>query len=130
MDRVVGDGAEALIVPTMDVVEWGAQEHKLHAKIAPVRAREYGIPIFRVASSGASQLVAPDGRVIASAPFPGQGEQLAGLLPLGHTGSLPPDRYLALPAVLAVLGLIAYLGIRRLREATDLEAIRRRRAAP
>ena len=56
-DRLVRLGAQALIVPTMDMVDWGQAQHELHARIAPVRATEYGLPIFRVASSGISQLV-------------------------------------------------------------------------
>src|SRR5579863_4086976 len=51
IDRLVEAGAQALIIPTMDAQDWGAAEHRLHARIAPVRAREYGIPIFRLASS-------------------------------------------------------------------------------
>ena len=54
-DRLVRLGAQAMIVPTMDVVDWGQREHELHARVAPIRSAEYGIPIFRVASSGISQ---------------------------------------------------------------------------
>ena len=43
----------------MDVMHWGAHQHQLHAKVTQVRAREYG-PIFRIASSGESQLVNAD----------------------------------------------------------------------
>ncbi|MFO1499391.1 MAG: nitrilase-related carbon-nitrogen hydrolase [Verrucomicrobiota bacterium] len=49
-DALVRQGARALLVPTMDVADWGEHEHHLHARVAPVRAAEYGIPIFRVAS--------------------------------------------------------------------------------
>src|SRR6202012_354920 len=56
-DELVRQGAQLLIVPTMDVEEWGRHEHKLHALVAPVRAAEYGVPIFRLASSGISQAV-------------------------------------------------------------------------
>jgi apolipoprotein N-acyltransferase len=113
IDRLIASGAESLIIPTVDLEEWGAHEHWLHSKIAPVRAREYGVPIFRVASSGISQLVSANGRVVASAPFPGQNQQLAGLLPMGQKGSLPWDRYLAMPAVIVVAGLSLYLWIAR-----------------
>ena len=109
MDRLVSAGAQAFIIPTMDAEGWGEQQHRLHGKIAPVRAREYAIPIFRLASSGISQFVGPDGKVIASTPFPGQGERLSGRLVLGNPGSLPLDRYLAVPVVAAVAGLLFYL---------------------
>jgi apolipoprotein N-acyltransferase len=116
IDRLVEQGAQALIIPTMDPEEWGDHEHRLHAKVAPVRAREYGIPIFRLGSSGISQFVDRDGRVLAAAPFPGQGERLIGRLVLGAPGSLPIDRYVALPAVAAVGLLASYLAFCHLRD--------------
>ncbi|MGE5190855.1 MAG: nitrilase-related carbon-nitrogen hydrolase [Deltaproteobacteria bacterium] len=115
IDRLVEQGAQALIIPTMDAEDWGEHEHRLHARVAPVRAREYGIPIFRLASSGISQFVDRDGRVIAAAPFPGQGERLIGSLAFSGPGKLPIDRYVALPAVVVVAMLIGYLALFRLR---------------
>jgi apolipoprotein N-acyltransferase len=100
-DQLVSNGAEALIVPTMDVQDWGKAQHELHARIAPVRAAEYGIPIFRVASSGISQLVDCCGRVLAKAPCPGEGAELTGILRMGRTGKTPVDNWLAPLCVLA-----------------------------
>src|SRR5215469_12507991 len=57
IDPLVKMGAQMIIVPTMDVVDWGKRQHQLHALVAPVRAAEYGLPIFRLASSGISQAV-------------------------------------------------------------------------
>jgi apolipoprotein N-acyltransferase len=116
MDRLVEQGAQAFIIPAMDAEDWGEHEHRLHAKVAPVRAREYGTPIFRLASSGISQLVDRQGRVIATAPYPGQGERLIGRLPVGAAGRLPLDRYVALPAVIAAAMLVTYLGLCRVCE--------------
>jgi len=115
-DELVRQGAQAIIVPTMDVTEWGRREHQLHARVAPVRAVEYGLPIFRVASSGISQLVDRNGDVLASAPFPGQIATLSGALELGSTGSLPLDRMLAPFSVLvtvSVIGSLAFVSLRR-----------------
>lgn len=117
IDLLVERGAQALVIPMMDAEDWGDHEHRLHAKVAPVRAREYGIPIFRLGSSGISQLVDRDGSVVASAPFPGQGQRLKGRLQFAQPGRLPVDRYLALPAVGAVIGLLGWLGFCRLRSA-------------
>ncbi len=111
-DELVRQGAQMLIVPTMDVAEWGRHQHELHARVAPVRAAEYGIPIFRLASSGISQGVNKSGRVQSSAPFPGEGEQIVfgAVLPKGG-GALPLDRYLA-PVCVGVTGLfIAWLAV-------------------
>jgi apolipoprotein N-acyltransferase len=104
-DRLVRLGAEAMIVPTMDIVEWGSHEHELHARVARVRAAEYGIPIFRVASSGISQLVDRNGIERATAGFPGQKEILSGTMFLNQLGSLPIDRWLG-PASVGISGLI------------------------
>jgi apolipoprotein N-acyltransferase len=103
-DELVRQGAQMLIVPTMDLVEWGRHQHELHARVAPVRAAEYGIPIFRVASSGISQAVSGSGIVRASAPFPGDGEMIFFGTNSSHKGSLPLDRYLA-PVSVFVTGV-------------------------
>lgn len=104
-DELVRQGAQMLIVPTMDVAEWGQHQHELHARVAPVRAAEYGIPIFRVASSGVSQGVNKSGRVQSSAPFPGEGEVIVFGAVLPRSGGSPPlDRYLA-PVCVAVTGV-------------------------
>ncbi|MBI5801743.1 MAG: hypothetical protein HZA92_13605, partial [Verrucomicrobia bacterium] len=98
-DELVRQGAQALIVPVMDMMDWGAHQHALHSRIAPVRAAEYGVPVFRVCSSGISQLVSRSGRVYASAPFPGQGEIIGGgvglVRPVVGWGRIPFDRLLA-----------------------------------
>jgi apolipoprotein N-acyltransferase len=94
-DELVKQGAQLLIVPTMDVDEWGRHEHELHSRVAPVRAAEYGIPIFRVASSGISQAVLYNGDVVAKTSIPGIGDVFSAQIRLPMQGSLPPDRFLA-----------------------------------
>lgn len=108
MDDLVRLGAELLIIPTMDVVDWGEYEHQLHSRVTPIRASEYGLPIFRLSSSGISQSVDAKGRVRAIAPFPGQGEIIADELLFAGSGHLPIDRIVAPPAV--VITLIVALG--------------------
>lgn len=106
MDALIRQGAVGLLIPTMDVEHWGAHEHGLNARMAVLRAAEYGVPIFRVASSGISQLIDRDGRETATAPFPGQGETLAGTLELRSSGgSMPPDAWLA-PACMVATGVV------------------------
>ena len=104
-DRLIREGAEALLVPTMDIVDWGQRQHQLHARVALVRAAEYGVPIFRVASSGISQLVDRSGRELASAPCPGEGAMISGVLEIRGPGKLPLDRFLA-PFSVAVTGIL------------------------
>jgi len=104
-DRLVNQGAQLLIVPTMDVADWGRHEHELHSRVAPVRAAEYGIPIFRLASSGISQAVSGGGNVVAQTSFGAQGEILSAQLRLPSRGSLPLDRFLA-PLCTGVTGIV------------------------
>jgi apolipoprotein N-acyltransferase len=107
-DQLVTQGAEAIIVPTMDVADWGRAQHELHARVAPTRAAEYRLPIFRLASSGISQLVDRNGRVLATAPCPGEGAMLGGRLELQGGGRRPLDRWLAPMAVSVTAVLIAW----------------------
>jgi apolipoprotein N-acyltransferase len=104
-DRLVKLGAEALVVPTMDVADWGQAQHELHGRVAPTRAAEYGLPIFRLASSGISQVVDYAGHVTATAPFPGDGATLSGTIELRGAGRRPLDRWLA-PLAVGVTALL------------------------
>ncbi len=99
IDGLVKQGAQLLIVPTMDVADWGEHQHQLHALIAPVRAAEYGVPVFRLASSGISQAVQRDGETLATAPFPGEGSELFANITMANHPSIPLDRFLAPVAV-------------------------------
>ena len=113
-DELVRQGAQLLIVPTMDVEFWGRHQHELHSRVAPVRAAEYGIPIFRVASSGISQAVTGGGQVVAQTSIGGYGEIFSAQLRLPRQGSIPIDRYFApicvgvTAIVMAVLLLLAW----------------------
>ncbi|HYG24538.1 MAG TPA: nitrilase-related carbon-nitrogen hydrolase [Verrucomicrobiae bacterium] len=109
MDRLVCAGAQLLVVPTMDVADWGLRQHELHALVGPVRAREYGLPVFRLASSGISQAIDRDGSVQTTAGFPGENATIYAELQLPRSGSLPIDRWLALLSIgISVAALIAF----------------------
>jgi apolipoprotein N-acyltransferase len=113
MDDFIKKGAEALIVPFMDVTDWGGRQHRLHERVSAVRAQEYQIPLFRVGSSGISQLVDRSGRTIATAPFPGQESILGGSLALSAPGRLPLDHWVAPFSTWSVLAWIIFVaGIR------------------
>lgn len=115
-DELIRQGAQALIVPTMDVADWGERQHLLHARVAPTRAAEYGVPVFRLASSGISQFVDAQGKVRASAPFDGSGAILNAALPMGPAGVLPIDRFvvpLALGVTILLLGFFWLDAMRR-----------------
>jgi apolipoprotein N-acyltransferase len=103
-DELIRMGAQAIIVPTMDVVDWGRHQHELHARVAPTRAAEYGVPIFRLASSGISQFVNGDGKVLATAPMPGEEAMLSAPLHFATRRRLPWDRFIA-PVAVAITGI-------------------------
>lgn len=112
MDDLVRQGAQALLVPTMDVEHWGEHQHRLNARMARLRSVEYHLPVFRVASSGISQLMDAGGHETATAPYPGAGAEISGTLHVAGVGSRPPlDHWLApacawaVPAVLITLGI-------------------------
>jgi apolipoprotein N-acyltransferase len=123
-DELVRQGAQALIIPTMDIADWGAAQHLLHARIAPMRAAEYALPVFRVCSSGISQFIDTTGRVLSSAPFPGDGAMLSAEIPLPAHGRMPPDRWLARLCVGVVAAFIGWLAIAAMREKINHRAAR------
>lgn len=111
MDDLIRQGATGLLVPTMDLEEWGPHEHRLNARMARIRAAEYGVPMFRVASSGISQIVDREGRELAMAPCPGNGAMIAGELRVSSRGgSVPADAWVAPACAWATGGLLAGLG--------------------
>jgi apolipoprotein N-acyltransferase len=74
-----------------------------------MRAAEYGLPVFRLCSSGISQFVGQNGRVISTAPFPGQGEMLSAEMELPLHGRMPLDRPLAELSVVIAAALVLFL---------------------
>jgi len=110
MDVLVRAGTEALLIPTMDLEPWGSWQHQVNARMSRLRALVYGVPLFRVASSGVSQLIDRRGLVTASAPFPGSGEMIAGeLLLRPGGGTVPLDSWLAPTCTWMTLGIILWL---------------------
>jgi apolipoprotein N-acyltransferase len=82
---------------------------------------EYGIPIFRLASSGISQIVDRSGTVLRTAPYPGDGAVIEGELEIGGRGRLPADHWLA-PASAWMAGIVLCgLGFARLASARRKE---------
>ncbi|MGD0410374.1 MAG: nitrilase-related carbon-nitrogen hydrolase [Verrucomicrobiota bacterium] len=115
-DELIRQGAQALILPTMDSADWGEAQHRLHGRVAPMRAAEYAVPVFRVCSSGVSQFIDGTGRVLSSAPFPGDGAMLAADIPLPEHGRMPPDRGLARLSVAVAAALTGWLAVESIRQ--------------
>jgi apolipoprotein N-acyltransferase len=111
VDDFVRQGAQALIVPTMHLKDWGRSQHELAARVAPVRAAEYGLPVFVIASSGISQSVDAHGRELVRTSFPGQGESIRSGLQLSR-GRVPLDAMLAPWASVFAFALACLLAFR------------------
>ncbi len=109
VERLARLGAQAILAPTMDVEDWGAHEHNLHARIGPARAKEFGVPVIRLASSGVSQWIAQTGETRATAPFPGPRATLYGVFELRSPARLPLDGWLIRLSVLATIVFAARL---------------------
>ena len=110
-DELIRQGAQALIFPTMDIADWGAAQHRLHGRVAPMRAAEYAVPVLRLCSSGISQFIDGTGHIVSSAPFPGDKAMLAAEIALPGHGRMPPDRLPARLSVAVVAALIGWLGV-------------------
>ena len=106
MDVLVRLGAEGLLIPTMDLETWGGTEHEVNARMARIRALEYGVPVFRVASSGVSLILDREGRTLASAPFPGPGATLVSSVALRTGGGSVPWDAVVAPICLVLTGLL------------------------
>lgn len=117
MDELIQKEATFLVIPAMDVMSWGERAHRLSAQLAAVRAAEYGVPLFRLASSGYSRLATPDGKVAVELGVPGQGEVIHGSVHLSAKGRRPLDRWLAWPCVVLTGGLALFLIVDSIRRA-------------
>ncbi len=79
------------------------------------REKQMSTSIFRMASSGISQLVDDRGVVKATAPFPGEDAMITGSLELAKQGRVPLDRHLAQASVWISALLVGWLAWHRLR---------------
>lgn len=55
--KITEQGAQLLIVPTLDPAEWGSLQHTQHSDMSAARAVESGLWLVRAASSGTSQVI-------------------------------------------------------------------------
>jgi apolipoprotein N-acyltransferase len=61
--RLTAEGAELLVVPTMEKIEWGTWMQRQRLQLARARAMEEGRWVVRAASSGVSALISPEGEI-------------------------------------------------------------------
>ena len=111
-DELIRQGAQALIFPTMDITDWGEAQHLLHGRVAPCGPRSTPSRFSGCAVRASRNIIDGTGRVLSSAPFPGEGAMLAAEIPLPEHGRMPPDRWLARLSVAVVAALIGWLGVK------------------
>ena len=70
-------GAELLVIPTLDPLEWTLLQHRQHSDMSQARAVEGGLWAVRAASSGESQVIDPLGRQRAALPGGTEGTLVA-----------------------------------------------------
>ena len=121
MDEFIEKDAALLVIPAFDAIRWGHRAHVLSAQLAAVRAAEYGVPLFRLASSGYSRIATPDGKIAVELGVPGQGEVIHGNVYLPAKGRRPLDRWLAWPCLVLTAGLAAFLIVDAIRRKSRKE---------
>jgi len=67
--RMVDAGAQAFVVPSMDVKTWSAREHLQHAELFRLRAAETGRWFAVASSSGMTQFIDPRGHRVKALPL-------------------------------------------------------------
>ena len=77
--RMTKDGAEMILIPTMDAVSWGATQHDQHAALSRIRACENGRWILVCATSGVSQVIDPNGQLHERLPALAEGVMIGTL---------------------------------------------------
>lgn len=124
-DRLAEGQMQALLIPTMDLETWGPHQHWLGGRLALTRAVEYRVPVVRLASSGISQFIDAEGKILASGAMPGQGEIVSALIPLSAAPHRPWDRLPARVAMVpAALLIIWALTVSFIDERRRLKAVR------
>ncbi|MFC7337834.1 apolipoprotein N-acyltransferase [Haloferula chungangensis] len=67
--EAVKNGAELLLIPSMDAQHWTARQHLQHAELFRHRAAENGRWLVVAASSGMTQVIDPSGKRVDSLPL-------------------------------------------------------------
>jgi apolipoprotein N-acyltransferase len=62
-------GAEFIVSPTMDAINWTLPQHEQHARLFQIRAAENRRWIAVAATSGVTQIINPSGHVVARLPL-------------------------------------------------------------
>lgn len=65
---MTANGAEFFAVPMMDAESWGLKQHVQHSRLFRLRAAENDRWMVVVGTSGVSQIIDPEGRVVSSIP--------------------------------------------------------------
>ena len=123
--QLVQHGAELLVVPTFDAESWSDLQHEQHARMAQARAAEVGRWVLRATSSGVSQIISPQGEVIAALPNHASAVTWARIYPLTQR-TLYTRFFFLLPYLCLFLAVVLlFVGIMRRPPPFDNRAAKR-----
>lgn len=119
---LVSKGARLLVYPTMDHSSWTDKQRVQHAMVTPFRAVEHRRWVVRVASSGVSQIVDPNGRVTVSVGTDAANGILEGRVALSDTRTIYAKVGWVLPWMClgATAGLIGLLVMAHFQKRTQV----------
>lgn len=67
--KMVADGAEVILAPSLDAIHWSARQHDQHAELFKHRAAENRRWVAVAASSGRTQIIDKYGNMLATIPL-------------------------------------------------------------
>ena len=109
--QIVRAGARLIAMPNYDPPSPHGVLHELHGAMLPFRAVENAVPFVRSDSNGLSQIIGPDGAIVAQAPLFAP-DVLTGTVALGSGRGTFFTRWGDWAAYLCLLGALCGLVIR------------------
>jgi apolipoprotein N-acyltransferase len=110
-------GAECFAVPSLDPAYWGETQHRMHAQVFRLRAAENHRWLAVASGSGLTQIINPQGRVVAALPLMEPGTLMGKIERLQGVTVFTRFGWLWAPSCLGLLVLlVARQGLRSSKE--------------
>ena len=113
--KAVANGAELLLIPSMDAEHWTARQHLQHAELFRHRAAENGRWLVVAASSGLTQAIDPRGNRVDFLPLFDPGGLITGAVTQSGLTVHTRFGWLIGPSCTILTGVLAICSILRLR---------------
>jgi len=109
--KMTAKGAAFFLIPIMDAESWTARQHLQHAELFRHRAAENGRWLAIAATSGQTQIIAPNGEVTAAIPLMKPGVLTGTIQPLTHLTLFQRGGWLFGPICFAALFVLLALSL-------------------